>query len=61
MVTSLVAEIKKQFGIEPTMGTTNDDFQIVVNGKIVFSKKAAGSYPLIGEAINEIRKELTRP
>jgi len=51
------AEIKKDFSVEPKLVVGDyGAFEVVVDGKAVFSKDKAGRFPDPGEVTAEIRK-----
>ncbi len=53
----MAAEIKKEFGVVARMSLLEDGtFDVVVDGKTVFSRRATGRFPKPGEVTAEIRK-----
>ena len=56
---SLAEVITKTFGIEPKLVRGNKGiFDIVVDGKLIFSKYDTGRFPENGEIVKLLRQEL---
>jgi selT/selW/selH-like putative selenoprotein len=50
-------EVKKEYNVEAKLSDDNPGwFDVVVNGKTVFSKAKAQRFPRSGEIVEEIRK-----
>jgi len=53
--TSLAAEIKKAKGIDATLiKGSGGQFEIVLDGQLIFSKKAQGRFPEVNEVLDKI-------
>jgi selT/selW/selH-like putative selenoprotein len=53
----LAAEIKQALGVDATLiKGSGGQFEVVADGKLVFSKKAAGRFPERGEVLNLLPK-----
>ncbi len=52
------AEIKKEFGVEPKLivGEKGGEFEVIVDGKTVFSKAGTNRFPNPGEVTAAIKK-----
>ena len=52
----MAAEIKKEFGIEPTLIRSRGGvFEVILEGKVIFSKKRIGRFPEAEEIAQLIR------
>jgi selT/selW/selH-like putative selenoprotein len=53
----LAAELKQHLGVESTLTAGHGGvFDVVVDGKTVFSKKAVGRFPEPGEVLGKLQK-----
>ncbi|MBC8257768.1 MAG: hypothetical protein H8E38_02025 [SAR324 cluster bacterium] len=53
----MAAELKESFGVDPELlSGERGDFEVLVDGNTVFSKKALARFPDTGEVTRIIRK-----
>lgn len=53
----MAEEVKKEFNVEAKLAADNPGgFDVIVDGKTVFSMAKAQRYPKAGEVVEEIRK-----
>ena len=54
----MAAEIKKHTGVDPTLTAGSGGvFDVMVDGKTVFSKKAVGRFPEIPEILGMLKQK----
>jgi len=54
----LAAELKQHFGVDTTLTAGSGGvFDVIVDGKTVFSKKAVGRFPQEGEVLGKLREK----
>ncbi|MCP3960240.1 MAG: SelT/SelW/SelH family protein [bacterium] len=52
----MAEEIEEQFEIRPTLVKgRNGDFEVTLDGELIYSKKANGRFPEPGEVAQEIK------
>jgi selT/selW/selH-like putative selenoprotein len=57
----LAADIKKQFGIEPTLTKgSNGIFDVKIDGEMLFSKYAVGRFPEHTEVLEPLGERLKK-
>jgi selenoprotein W-related protein len=53
----LAAELKKNLGVDATLTAGGGGvFDVMVDGKTIFSKKAVGRFPEEGEVLGKLRQ-----
>jgi len=54
----LAAELKQNLGVDATLTAGSGGvFDVIVDGKTIFSKKAVGRFPEAGEVLGKLRQQ----
>lgn len=54
----MAAELKKNFGVDTTLTPGSGGvFDVIVDGKTVFSKKSVGRFPNEGEVLEKLKQK----
>ena len=54
---SVADELREAFGVEATLvGGSNGIFDVIVDGKLVFSKRETGRFPDPGEIVGRLKE-----